>query len=276
MTNNPVTEPLFTQLLVLELREQRLADGPKAKAYDTPFRHSDAGKCARLLGLKLSGIPESNPFDLPSDWVTSLGTLLHERWQKALLNAYPDAEIEPKVQTYLTSGHIDALVTLNGKKFSYELKTINGFGFAQAVGVKKMKGGQLVHPAGPRYSHIIQASLNAHAAGADFAVIGYLALESISMQVAKNLGLGELDRIMAEWIIPREEFEPIALAELDRLDMVYQTVKNLGVVPEAYAVGDNGAPLKLSPRGPRPPWQCVYCSHHDACYALPLEVSVAE
>ena len=125
----------------MELRENRLTRDQRPRRSIRPSVIPMQANARACSGVRLAEIPESNPFDLPSDWVTSLGTLLHERWQEALQRAYPDALIEPKVQTYLSSGHLDALVTLeNGTTYSYELKTINGYGFTQAVGVVKQRG----------------------------------------------------------------------------------------------------------------------------------------
>jgi hypothetical protein len=265
----PSAEPIFTHVLVAALREERLAEGPKAQAFETHFRHSDAGKCSRHLALKLAGVCESNPFDLASDWVTSLGTLLHEQWQEALLAKYPDAQVEVKVRNGdLSSGHIDLLVTINGKTFCYELKTRNGYAFSKAVGVVKTRGGALVHPAGPSSSHVIQASLNALGCNADYAVIGYLALESISIQVAANLGLGVLDRILAEWVIPRDVYEGIAHTELERLEAIRYAVQDQATIPMGVGIGDDYEAVALDPNSKFRPWQCTYCSHLDICKGL--------
>jgi hypothetical protein len=272
----PSAEPLFTHLLATVVQENRLAMGPKAQAFETLFRHSDAGKCSRCLALKLIGTPDSNPFDLASDWVTSLGTVLHERFQAAILSKYPDAQIEVKVRNGdLTSGHVDLLITINGYTFAYELKTINGYGFSQAVGVVKTRGGALVVPKGPKSGHIIQASLNAMGCDADYAVIGYLALESISMQVAANLGLGVLDRILAEWVIPRDIYRGIADRELERLRYIAAVTLDQDTIPSGVAIGDDFEPEPLDPNRSFRPWQCTYCQYLDTCAEMsPLPVPV--
>jgi hypothetical protein len=274
---SPVIEPLFTQLLVTSMRDERIETGPKEQAFDTAFRHSDGGKCTRYLGLKLAGVPFSSEFDLAADWVTSVGTTLHEMWQESLLARYPDAQIELKVRNGdLTSGHIDAFIVINGVRFSYELKSINGYGFSKAVGVMKQHGGALVPPEGPKVPHIIQASLNAFASDADYAVLGYLALESISMQVAANLGLGELDRIMAEWVISRDQYEPVARSELARLADVRDAVE-AGVIPMAQAVADDWSAIWLNPNNNFRDWRCWYCPYLDKCKTLaPLDIPLDE
>ena len=274
---SPVIEPLFTHLLVTSMRVERIEAGPKDKAFDTPFRHSDAGKCSRYLGLKLAEIPFSSEFDLAADWVTSVGTTLHEMWQSALLAQYPDAQIELKVRNGdLTSGHIDAVIDLHGIRFSYELKSINGYGFSKSVGVMKQHGGALVPPEGPKVPHIIQASLNALGCDADYAVLGYLALESISVQVADNLGLGELDRIMAEWVLTRDEYEPIARAELARLADIRDEVA-AGSLPMASAIADDWSVVWLDPNKNFRDWRCWYCPYLDKCKTLaPLDIPLSE
>ena len=94
------------------------------------------------------------------------------------------------------------------------------------------------------------------------------------MQVAANLELGELDRILAEWVIPRSEYEPIALRELARLDEVYNSVVVNGELPMASAVGDDGGELWLNPHNKFRPWQCTYCSHRDVCLTLDPVVAI--
>jgi hypothetical protein len=274
---NPVVNPMFTHLLARAIAEQRIEAGPKEHAFETPFRHSDAGKCSRYLGLKLAEVPISDDFDLASDWVMGLGTALHEWWQIELRRIYPDAQIEVRVHiAELTSGHIDALITINGKTFSYELKTINGFGFSKAVGVIKSRGGALVPPDGPKVAHIIQACLNAYGCDADYAVVGYLALESISIQVAANLGLGELDRFMAEWIIGRDLYAPIAVRELARLATVKARF-DAGRLPAGVAVGDDWSDVELDPNASFRNWRCWYCPYLEKCKTLPaVDIPLAE
>lgn len=209
----PDSQPRFVHLLVAEMAAANTAAGPKPTAFGTRIRHSDAGKCARAIGFRAAGVPDSDPMDLPGVWVTSLGTLIHERWQEALRHTYPDALIEPKlgIEGLDASGHADAIVTLSDRKVLVELKTTGGYSY-------KMKVGDRGAPEGPSYEHLLQAALNGVAVDADEIVIAYIATEAISRQVAsRKKHLTELTRFCAEWTFGREEFEPLARMEEHRM-----------------------------------------------------------
>jgi hypothetical protein len=207
----PDTDPRFVQVLAEGWAE--LDGGPKPRAFeDTRFRHSDAGKCARAIAYAALDVPDTDPMDLSGFWATGLGTIVHEAWQTQLQRRYPDAEIEPKVRVGQGSGHIDAVIRHdNGPTVAVELKTVGGFAYKMAVGERGA-------PKGPKHEHIVQAALNGLAVDADEVVIAYLSKESISVNAAARKGIGELARFCAEWTITREVFEPIATAELARVD----------------------------------------------------------
>lgn len=280
-------EPLLTHLLVQEIRAARESEGKRSKAFDTWFRNSDAGKCSRLLGLRLLGIEDSDPFDLGSDWVIWLGTTIHTAVQRAIEKGWEGvATAESPIRLSwrghenLTSGHLDMLLEreADGFRITYELKSINSTGFQIAVGVDKRKFTSKP-PQGPRIGALAQGSLNAMATDSELLVIGYLALESFSLGLTKKLGLGQLDRFLAEWQIGPEVFIPIAEAELDRFADILETVLD-GFLP-AGAAPTEELVVNLSPHGAKRPWQCDYCSHLGACqqyddgvvpHKIPLEL----
>lgn len=220
----PDEHPRFVGVLVDEWAAGR--DDDKATALGTPFRHSDAGKCARAIAYTAAGIPRSDPMDVTGVWNTSLGSLIHEQWQAALEARYPAAEVEVTCATVGAdgSGHIDAVIrtecedcdrcTDGWRTIAYELKTVGGFGFKAGVGAAR-KG----TPAeGPRTAHILQASLNGRAVDADEVVVGYLAKECISATVAKRFGIvDDLGRFAAEWTLTRDQYEPLADLEAARV-----------------------------------------------------------
>ena len=67
--------PVYASILLDAIQAEYAAAGPKPHAFDTPFRHSDGGACALQLAMKYQKVPESDPFDWPSMWVT-----LWARW----------------------------------------------------------------------------------------------------------------------------------------------------------------------------------------------------
>lgn len=223
----PDPEPRFVHLLVEAMQAANDEAGPKPTAFGTRIRHSDAGKCARAIAFKALGY-EGEPMDPAGVWVTSLGTMIHERWQESLRAIYPDAEVEPKLRIdgLDASGHADAVVVVDGKRVLVELKTTGGFSW-------KMKIGDRGVPEGPDYSHVLQAALNGVAVDADEIVIAYMATESISIPAARRsrAKLTPLTRFCAEWTFPREEFEQLAAAERARLQGILDLVDN-GELPK--------------------------------------------
>lgn len=270
----PDAEPRFVQVLVDQWHEAREDDKPTALG--TRFRHSDAGKCARVLSYKALGFAQTDPMDRTGTWNTEIGTTLHGRWQAALLEKYPDAEVEVKVRTADDvdgSGHIDAVIKLDGKTICYELKTVGGYAFKSAVG-KQRRG----TPAeGPKAGHILQVSLAASALGADEAVIGYLAKEAISVNIGK--GMSDLDRIHAEWTFTPDQFEPLAAEERKRIagilaladDGLLAARKVPHEMPRGAEITDPSRGLwqqvdadgQIVDTGKF--WGCAYCSHQSLC-----------
>lgn len=216
----PDAEPRFIQCLVEKWAAEN--DDDKATALGTPFRHSDAGKCARAIAYTAAGIPKSDPMDITGVWNVTLGTLLHELWQEALQERWPDAEIEVKCRTQGAdgSGHIDAVIRQDRVyperpyTIAYELKSSGGYAYKAAVGARQK--GALAE--GPKSEHLRQSALNGLAVDADEIVIGYLAKEVISTNVAKRFAItNDLTRFCAEWTFTREQYEPIALEEAARI-----------------------------------------------------------
>lgn len=270
----PDPEPRFIQALAEKWRDENEAAGPKPRAVETSrFRHSDAGKCARAIAFAALDLPPSNPMDLSGVWNTSLGTAVHGMWQEVVAELHPTALIEPKVSTIdgLGSGHIDAVFP-DGTKVAFELKTVGGFAFKMAVGERG-------NAQGPKTEHVMQASLNGVAVDADEVVIGYLAKETLSVNVAAKKGFSELGRFAAEWTIPRDQYEPIAAAEAARVSGILALLDSgqlparkfpPGELPHGaeivdpttgrWEVHENGKVVDVGTW-----WACGYCNHRDRC-----------
>ena len=253
-------EPVFAHLFVEDLMEENAKRGRKPQAFDTPFRYSDAGKCARAMAYSHLGI-DSQPFDGPSTFVTTLGTEVHEWVQDAIQVRYPDAQFELPTRIGVSSGHCDGVIpTEEYGLVLYELKTMGGTAYAKSIGA----GARGMNaPQGPRYSAVLQAALNAEANECDTIIIGHIALEAISRQKAARLDLEDWNRFIAEWVIPKEVWQPLAMQEMARQ---LQTVDELqaGRLPQRIAINDEGLEESLDPTNDRY-WQCVYCGYQDAC-----------
>lgn len=302
----PDPSPRFVGVLVDEWAGAR--DDDKATALGTPFRHSDAGKCARAISYAAAGIPKSDPMDIAGVWNTSLGSLVHEQWQAALQRRWPDAEVEVTCATVGAdgSGHVDAVIRWQygdmlvndgqgpTRTVAYELKTVGGFGFKAAVGAAR-KG----TPAeGPKAAHLLQAAINGRAVDADEVVVGYLAKECISANVAKRFGItDDLGRFAAEWTLTREQYEPLADLEAERIDGILALVADGKLAARKSPEMPTGAEVTDPETGAYEvrlrtedgevvvtdtgrTWECDYCAFQSLCATtdagrIPVESVVA-
>lgn len=321
----PDASPRFVQALVERWAED---DGHKDRAFDdTRFRHSDAGKCSRAIAYAALDLP-GEPMDLSGVWNTRLGTLIHEKWQEVIAERFPDADIEPKLRSDAGSGHADAVITTtndrcncghggedhnkwwdiggaesNGgpssgmgcdvcecddvsfvpsKTTLFELKTIGGFAFKMAVGERGAAQG-------PKFEHIVQSALNGAAVDADEIVIGYMSKEAISVAAASKKGFDELGRFVAEWTFSREQYEPIANAEIERVTGILDLLDE-GTLPKRCVPGGElpaGAEITDPTKGQWTVvrdgvivdlgtfWGCGYCKYRTICATTePGRVSV--
>lgn len=283
----PDPTPRFIGVLVDQWAAER--DFAKATALGTPFRHSDAGKCARAIAYTAAGIPRSDPMDITGVWNTSLGTLIHEQWQEALQARWPDAQVEVTCQMVGAdgSGHIDAVIGVpieddphpEHHVIAIELKTIGGFGFKGAVGAAR-KG----TPAeGPKAAHLLQAAINGRAVDADEVVIAYLAKECISATVAQRFGItDDVGRFAAEWTLTRDQYEPLADGEAERVAGILALVadgrlaarKSPEMPPGAEVTDPETGAYEVRLRtedGERvladtgSTWECDYCAYQTLC-----------
>lgn len=286
----PDAEPRFVQLLAQKWAAADTAAGPKARATEQArFRHSDAGKCARAIAFAALDLAPSNPMDLTGTWATRLGTVIHEAWQEALAERYPDALIEPKVSTVggQGAGHLDAVIYLGGDQFrpdepkwtiAFELKSVGGYAWKMAVGDRGAAQG-------PKHEHIVQAALNGKAVDADEIVLGYLSKEAISVGIAARKGFSELGRFCGEWSMTREEYLPYADAEERRISGILTLLDDGQLparvipspeLPKGHEIVDPSKGLwtvtdhetgAMTDTGAA--WNCSYCAHQDRCSATP-------
>lgn len=254
---------MYARLLIEQWKRIAEAKGMLEHAVPgTSMRHSMSGKCARQIHYYLTQAEVTNPMDLPGYWSTGLGTCVHGWWQEALLEAFPNAEIEKTVHVPEadSSGHVDAW--LPDEKLAIELKSINGFGF------KKIAEDN----SGPRYSDFVQCCVNAHALKADKAVLIYLSLEAISRQRAAKRDIDEIGRISKEFHYTPEIFNEVAEKEIER----WARIRNAGddtpraipdpeIVKGARVVDPSTGRLEVDGKGTGYAWHCMYCAYQNKC-----------
>lgn len=242
------------------------------------IRHSWAASCARLIGYRIRGEEPSDPMTVADYWRMGLGTKVHDLWQEILQQAFSMADVEVKVgiDEIESAGHIDAVITesMTGYTTALELKTINGFGFKMAIGARG-------EAEGARWSAVVQGALNAKAVDADELVIVYLSMECLSPRELKKIGAEEWQRFAAEWTFTREEYEPIAEAEMKRMARILEIVDAGDLpprqipdpeIPKGARVTDPSTGTwqqiqdnKIIAAGTT--WHCGYCSQRSRCLA---------
>lgn len=293
----PDAEPRFGRVLADLWFAESEAAGPRERAHaDARFRHSDAGGCSRALAYAALDIEPTNPMDLPGVFIARMGEEIHKAWQEALQLKYPMAQVEVQVHDGERAGHVDAVVRLpssaspmDATTIAIEGKSVGGFAFKQAVGCPPAAR----EAYGPRWSAVVQAALNAARVDADEAVVIYWSREAISVQMARDRGFEEVQRVIAEWTMPREVYEPIAVLEQDRVDKILALLDE-GTLPARKIP----PPLPPSMEPPLPvghlivdpikgqwvarddkglmydtgtTWQCQYCHHQSLCALTPAE-----
>lgn len=269
--------PEFVHALARKWQREDLEEGDREFAVPgTLIRHSWAAKCSRAIAYSMQEV-EGDALDLPAHYTFGIGRALHELWQEAITEAYADVEgysVEHEVAVHLpacsSSGHIDTVVSGPDEKVAVELKTINGTGYQFAIGMGR-------GPAqGPRWSAVVQGSVNAYGIDADRLVLPYLPLESISKGKALKANVDELLRCGAEWVLEPEEFRPIAEREIERWQWLTELHKRDQDLPPRWlpdpslpprsVVVDPTRGTTLNPEGEGgKTWMCDYCDYQRKC-----------
>jgi len=273
---NYLTTPVITGVLAQELHEKSAVGKPTARG--TMLRYSSAFSCARQQGYAALGAEQTEPMDEAGAWVTGLGTIVHEAAQDAISRRFPSAQFEVSSQNQEISGSCDALISVDelgshygGTHVLWELKTMGTYSFDMQVGWNRMRGSFKDNgPEGPAVKAIAQAGMNALGIMKEnpdidiqTIVMGSVSFEALSKQKAFNMGVEGLNRFIAEFEIPRSEWEPIATLELNRMNSVYN-VLYVAQLPERIAVDDDGSAIRLNPNAGRA-WQCEYCPYKSTC-----------
>jgi hypothetical protein len=271
---NQVSNPVITGLLVEELHVK--SQIPKPTAKNTPLRYSSTFSCGRQQGYAAFDADPTEPMDHAGAWVTGLGTIVHEALQDAISRRFPSAQFEvPSMIGDFISGSCDALISTHdvgsnygGTHVLYELKTMGTYAFDKQVGWNRLRG-TISNPQGPAGKAVAQAGLNALGIEGEnpeirieTLVMGSIGFEALSQQKAKNLGIEGVNRFLAEFEVPREEWEPLAIEELKRLEGFAFTI-DTGYLPDRWAQDDDNKFMTLDPNGRA--WQCEYCAFKSVC-----------
>jgi hypothetical protein len=208
-------------------------------------------------------------------WVTGLGTLVHEAIQDAISRRYPSAQFEVSSAQGDISGSCDALISTDdlgshykGTHVLWELKTMGTYNFDKQVGWNRMRSA-IGTPEGPSAKAVAQAGMNAlgiesenEGMRIETIIMGSVTFEALSVNKARNMDVDGVNRFLAEFEVPREEWEPLAQEELARMKSIEYTL-SIGYLPNRLAVNDNNKMIELKPGNGF--WQCDYCSYLSYC-----------
>jgi hypothetical protein len=230
------------------------------KEYPAPdtirSRVSSAGKCARSIGLQISGLTATNPPDGYSLVNFHIGDKIHDMVQKAIIAHWPDAqtEVEGAIDDFLT-GHCDVLYTAeDGEKVVCEIKSIADFGFELATGAELKSNGRWKKKEkvieGPKREHKLQAAIYALMFGAKYVAIVY---------VRKTATKGEV--VTWEWRFNLKELYDMASEEISRQRAIVAQVRANELPEREWEGGIIDDPAKTK-------WPCSYCDHRDSCIQL--------
>jgi hypothetical protein len=269
----PVEKPVLTHLLLEELYEASKIAKPTARG--TTLRYSSAGSCERQISYMGLGAKQNTPMDRSGAWATGLGTIVHEALQEAISRVFPRAEFEVSSQNGEISGSCDALVPgedLNpewaGTWVLYELKTMGTYSFDKQVGWNRMRS-TVGYGEGPALKAITQAGMNAlgiekeRKIRIENVIMGSITFEALSKNKSRNMGVNEYNRQMAEFHVPRDVWEPLALSEIKRFGSVADALKR-DIIGDVIALSDNGEKIMLNPESGKH-WQCDYCAYRLTC-----------
>lgn len=269
------SNPVLTSILVDELYEKSGTIKPTARG--TTMRYSSAFGCLRQQGYAGMDYEPTEPMDASGAWVTGLGTIIHEHLQEAIGRKFPSAQFEVSSKIGDISGSCDALISTHdvgsyfgGTHVLYELKTMGTFSFDKQVGWNRMRGNRSDKgPGGPAIKAVAQAGINALGIETEnpeirieTLIMGSIAFEALSKNKAENMGVDGANRFLAEFYVSRDEWEPIAVSEVGRIQSAADVLKS-GNLPERFAVDDECQFIELNPRGRF--WQCDYCSFRSQC-----------
>lgn len=226
-------------------------------------RVSNAGKCARQIGLQISGLTATNPPDGYSLVNFAVGNAVHDMVQKAIIAHWPEAQTEVfgTIGDFLT-GHCDVLYPAeDGEQVVCEIKSTADFAFELATGEELKSNGRWRKKEkvieGPKIEHKLQAGIYAAMLGAGYVAIVY---------VRKTATKGEL--VTYEWRFRFSEIADIALKEVDRQKAIVEQVR-ANVLPDREWQG------KIITDPAKTKWPCFYCDHRDACIQLgPGEIEI--
>lgn len=240
------------------------------------FRPSKAGSCSQALLYKAEGVEPTDPPDMAAHWSFHMGQKVHDWFDEWAETSVPGMLLEHQYVTQYPGigqfgGNIDAYHPAfkpadsdkDPVSIAVEVKSINGLGYQQ------------VATQGPRESALLQGAINAWGVGADYLVIVNMGLQVMTENAGRKKGLSHFpeQRFALEWWYPRNEFVPLAEAELARIAQAIdgnggRRPLDIPVMAEITnpstgqwtELDDSGRTVNLGNT-----WMCGYCDYQSRC-----------
>jgi len=289
-----VAQPLFAQAVEAWFEDLDQTERPRA-VEGTAWRASMASvRCDRAAWYQLRGVPKTEPPSIADEWRMNNGQLVHDVLDRYQDRVFPEVHGQSRVHNEVTfdlapfglsgSGHCDFVHYWDAPEGglhceAVEVKTVGGFKFKTAT--SRFKG----PPEGPGYDHWAQAALAGLAFDAQRIRIVYIAFENIGADLVRRWNLAEVDRFLAEWTMERDQFLPIAQAELVRARLLVDLasmepgsptdvpMRMLDLAGRRVLVSDPRKGSWVQTDGPNQElvhdagtsWHCDYCRFRTQC-----------
>mgnify|MGYP001574539109 FL=1 len=202
---------------------------------------SEAGQCARSIAMRMADIPVTDPPGDTAVWSMHVGSMIHDRIQRAIMADYPEAALEVPYRIGDITGRADATYEPDGKLVVCEIKSMAPYAFEKAVlGTKYNKA------EGPSPEHAMQLG------------IGAVALKAAGRHlIYANKAPKANQPAMHEWR-DKGSGERMVAAEIKRLGAIVNDVES-GILPEREYGGD------IIEEPQQTAWPCSYCRRRAAC-----------
>ena len=231
-----------------------------------------AGKCARRIGLDLVGAPRE---EMPASmWATDLADLVRGRALKVLAASRHDERLVFEVPWTLPDLGVDGKAHfVQDVRHGLRVRRVGHVTVVGGYAFKRMTG-MIPQPQGPSHDTVAAGALAALALQADELVIVAVSTEVASSRVATRIGVSRsgTGRFSAQWVLPRDRYEPIARTEVTRLLGVARRVGGGFLPPRKIPALGNAAEIVrpesgtwIAPGMRGTTWHCDVCPYQERC-----------
>lgn len=258
---SPIPDGPFYRALEETKREEREAEGNRPTAAGTRLRASESLMCARAIGLRVLGVPESDPIPAEVLMAFEVGQNTHDVMQQILVNKF-GATLEHVVDWseygFEMSCHADGMTA----QTAFEIKSVSGYGYLVATGMRKSDEGP-----GPKAEHVVQVGMSAVNPDTNCEYVHLIYFDKDKNGIA-------------EWIfnvdmpLPGKygdmSIRDLVMAELTRQTGILGRIDS-GMIPLRHIPGWGRVEIVADPNSRDQPWNCRYCRYNKICKDMPTD-----